>query len=156
MKRSKLPPVIVVLAALFCFAAAGCERWWPVSKDIPGIWAITQDSRHLLPDEIHNATATFDFRADGTFTATEIPAEIVFISTEKMGPLLSGSGVWQLGSVNFDYEISLSFKQFTLGKPERIPADTMLLRAERKNSVTRLHYFRDDPDLGRKVIFEKK
>ena len=155
-RKKYLRALLAILSVLAILPASSCRRWWPQSEEIPGTWTIAPETRHFLPEQTRSAAATFEFRADGTFTATEIPAEIVFVSTEKSGPLLSGSGTWQLVSQNVGYVISLSFKKFTLGKPERIPADTTVLGAEREQGVTRLHYFLDDPDLGRKVIFTPK
>jgi hypothetical protein len=145
----------LLLCALVGVFAFGCQRWWVKIEDIPGTWTISEDSRQRLAPEFQKAAGTFVFRSDKTFAATEVPAEIFYGTAEKPR-LITGTGTWDLSGSNGAQNIYLSLKTAEPPPPIRLPGDSFLLYTERKDSKVTVFYFLGDPDLGRKVIFEKR
>ena len=117
---------------------------------------MNQASRRLLPPETRNAAATFVFEGNGTFSATEVPEDLLYPPSESGPKLISGTGTWKLIYPNDRQLFDLSFKAMSLGQRGTLPYDTMILDAERENSKVTLYYFQGDPDLGRRFIFERK
>ena len=144
------------LCALLELAASGCQRNWVKPEEIPGTWTMNQASRRFLSPETQNAAATFVFEANGNFSATEVPEDLLYPPSNSGPKLVSGTGTWKLIYPNGQQLFDLSFKAMSLGQRGTLPYDTMILNVERKDSVVTLYFFQDDPDLGRKFIFTHK
>jgi hypothetical protein len=156
MRRAQLNCLLTSVAALAILSASGCRRDWVKPEEIPGTWTMNQTSRRLLSPETRNAAATFVFEANGNFSVTEVPEDLLY-PPSNIGPkLISGAGTWKLIYPNDQQLFDLSFKTMSLGLRGTLPYDTMILNVERQNSVVTLYYFQDDPDLGRRFVFEKK
>jgi hypothetical protein len=89
MSRGKL------LAGLAVAASAACGTRPITADEVLGAWRAEEVAAALSPA----SRASLVFSADGTFKATDLPAELVeFGSVAEIGPLQvrSGSGRWTL------------------------------------------------------------
>src|SRR5437879_3303112 len=101
--------------------------------------------------------------ANGTFVASEVPedmlygAEVVdrlFGPSESAERLVTRNGVWKLASREGRQLVELEFRVFRVGKRGRLPFGAQLEVSGGLSAVS-LYYFQGDPDLGRRVAFER-
>jgi hypothetical protein len=153
------------LTALLLFAAtigsvAGCGR--TVSPtELPGTWTISRNSQHLFPADFDVTSATLVFKSDGTFAASGLPQEIVLIHATGNDAIarISGSGRWVvLERLGFSDATAfmLEFKAIQGPGKYELPFSTMLFSVSKTEGIVKIYYFHDDPDLGRRVEFEKQ
>jgi hypothetical protein len=145
----------LLLCALLGVFASGCQRKWVKPEEIPGTWTISEDSRQLLEPPFQKAAGTLVFRPDKTFGATEVPEDIFYGSSDKPR-LITGTGTWGLTYLDSKQTIYLALKTAEPPPPIRLPGESFLLYAERKDSMVTLYYFIGDPDVDHKVIFVRK
>jgi hypothetical protein len=146
---------VLLLCALLGAFASGCQRKWVKSEEIPGTWSLSEDSRQLLDPGFQKAAGTLVFRPDKTFAATEVSAEIFYGSSDKPR-LITGTGTWSLTYLDSKQTIYLALKTAEPPPPTRLPGESFLLYAERKDSIVILYYFIGDPDGDPKVVFVRK
>jgi len=162
LSRLETVAVPVVLA----IAGAGCGK--PVTaRDLVGTWVITRESRTHLPAAFRESAAEIVFRADGTFSADELPGEgshstfemrPEWLSGTPNGPprLITGSGLWKLESgVDRQHWVELSFLAVRGVKSSDLPFGAQLIPA-RAGSAPILPYYEGDPDESRVIEFERR
>ena len=130
----------VLVAALLL--TIGCATQ---SSDFVGHWTLADTSRRYLPSESRSAQAQFDLRANGTFTAAQLPQ----VHIEPNGPTVtikSGSGTWRILSIAGQQIVQLTF------------ADGVGMQLEISNVFAgrpNLHYFLADPDSGQRLEYAR-
>lgn len=145
---------ILSAALMLCFGLFGCRGVTP--SDVAGTWVVKDESRKLFLTEIQQkAVAKIMLNANGTFFASEIPADILY-APEKAGVgIVSGNGVWKLIAVQSRQLIQLNFEKVTAGKLKEIPFGTQLNVSDGSAHI-RLFYFQGgDADQGRRIEFER-
>jgi hypothetical protein len=127
------------------------------SGDVTGRWVVTDQSReHLLPATQRKAAAEIDLNPNGTFAATEIPEDLLYVPPEVSDQLVTGEGVWDLVLREGRQQVILTFKTIQKGQRGRVPYETPLEVSSTGWSTTTLFYFQGDPDEGRTIEFAKK
>ncbi|HKW63420.1 MAG TPA: hypothetical protein VJN89_12805 [Candidatus Acidoferrum sp.] len=111
-------------------------------------------SRQILPAKLQKASPRLVLNADGSFTASDMPA-LFHEPGVRQAKLESGSGLWKLVGEGSNQEVQLDFHSITDWKEANLPYG-MQLDVSRGFSTTVLFYFLDDPDEGKRVEFEKK
>lgn len=157
---SKARPTALLLFAAIVASVVGCGRTVSPSE-LPGTWTISRNSQHLFPADFDVTSATLVFKSDGTFSATGLPQEVVFMHATGSDAVarINGSGRWVLlERLGFSDATGfmLEFKAIQgLGK-YKLPFSTMLFSVSKTEGIVKICYFHDDPDLGRRVEFEKQ
>jgi hypothetical protein len=149
-----------MLLATVVSALAGC-RAHVSSSEIPGTWTISRSSQRLFPPEFDVSTATLILKSDETFTGTGLPQElVVFVPTPSDAAIrINGSGRWQLlepRGLGGNTELMLEFKSIEGPGKYKLPFATMIISADKLGGGVKLFYFHDDPDLGRRIDFERQ
>jgi hypothetical protein len=149
-----------LLFAAIIASVAGCGR--TISpNELPGTWTISRSSQHLFPADFDVTSATLVFKSDGTFTASGLPQEIVLVHATGSDAVarINGSGRWvlleRLGFSDAN-GFMLEFKAIQGPAQYKIPFSTMIFSVSETEGVVKIQYFHDDPDLGRRVEFEKQ
>jgi hypothetical protein len=141
----------LVTVSLVGVALAGCRAHKP--PDFVGTWTITQHSRtdFLAKSEPH-AVAQITFHRGNTFTAAEVPDDLVHGPKDSAQRLISGEGDWHL-VIRTGYRpwLELDFTQMFNGQRSEVPSMTRLYISS--DSTPNLYYFQGDPDEGRRVEF---
>jgi hypothetical protein len=157
---SNAPLTVLLLFAAIMAGVAGCGR--TVSPgELPGIWTISRNSQHLFPQDFDVSSATLVLKSDGTFTATALPQEIVLIHAAGSDAIarINGSGRWvvleRLG-LSDATGFMLEFKAIQGPGQYTLPFSTMLFSLSKSGGIVKIYYFHDDPDLGRRVDFDKQ
>jgi hypothetical protein len=157
---SKARPTALLLFAAIVASVAGCGRTVSPSE-FPGTWTISRNSQQLFPADFDVTSATLVFKSDGTFSASGLPQEVVFIHATGSDAVarFNGSGRWVLlERLGFSDATGfmLEFQAIQgLGK-YKLPFSTMLFSVSKTEGIVKIYYFHDDPDLGRRVEFEKQ
>jgi hypothetical protein len=151
---------VILLFAEIIASVAGCGRTVAPSE-LPGTWTISHNSQHLFPQDFDVSSATLVLKSDGTFTATDLPQEIVLIHATGGDTIarINGSGRWVvLERLGFSDATGfmLEFKAIEGPGQYTLPFSTMLLSLSKSAGVVKIYYFHDDPDLGRRVDFDKQ
>jgi hypothetical protein len=149
-----------MLLATLVSAFAGC-RPHISPNEIPGTWTISRSSQRLFPPEFDVSTATLVLKSDETFTATGLPQElVVFVPTPSDAAIrINGSGRWQLlqpRTLGAGTELMLEFRAIQGPGKYKLPFATMIISGEKAGGAVKLFYFHDDPDLGRRIDFERQ
>jgi hypothetical protein len=150
----------LLLLAVIIASGAGCGR--TVSPtELPGTWTISRNSQHLFPADFDVTSATLVFKSDGTFTASGLAEELVLPPTIGSNAVacINGSGRWVLlGRNGFSDSkgFMLEFKSIQGPGKYKLPFSTMIFSVGKAEGIVTIYYFHDDPDLGRKVEFEKQ
>ncbi len=148
-----------MLLAMLIFAA-GCRT--SISPgELLGTWTINRASQHLFPPDFDVSTATLVLSPDKTFTGTGLPQELVVSVPTPVDAAIriNGSGRWELlqpRSLGAPTQLMLEFKTIQGPGKYQIPFSTMITSVEKTSGGVTLFYFHDDPDLGRRIDFEKK
>jgi len=130
--RAALPLLLLAFA---------CEREIALS-DLPGTWTLTRDSREGRPAEARARGSSLVLRANGTFTAQEIPGEIF-----DQGPgFITGNGRWLMSRRG----LRLDLLTVANGDRTKVPFSTHFRAAG-----ATLRYFVGDPDDFKTIEFEK-
>jgi hypothetical protein len=146
---SKRALIVALLPLCALAACAGVS-----ASAITGTWVVTQESRTNLPATIRTAVGTLVLHDDGSFRATEVPAEMLYDSERAGAALVSGSGSWTLDSGRYQQKLHLEFQTITEGPPATLPYGTDLAVSGGLFTVT-IGYSRGDPDQGKRVAFKK-
>lgn len=151
-------------AALIVFATliatvAGCRDNISPSE-LPGTWTISRTSQHLFSPEFDVSQAKLVLNSDETFTATGLPQELILIHATNREAVarINGSGRWKLLERNGFSNTTgfmLEFKAIQGPQTYRLPFSTMIFSVDKTGDTVKLFYFHDDPDLGRRIDFEK-
>jgi hypothetical protein len=157
---SKARLTALLLFAVIVASVAGCGRTVSPSE-LPGTWTISRNSQHLFPADFDVTSATFVFKSDGTFTASGLPQEVVLIDATGSDAVarINGSGRWVLlERLGFSDATGfmLEFKAIQGPGKYKLPFSTMLFSVSETEGIVKISYFRDDPDLGRRIEFEKQ
>lgn len=151
--------VILLLAATMATVAA-CGRLISPSE-LPGTWTISLTSQRLFPQDFDVTSATLVFKSDGSFTASGLPQELVLFHPSGRDAVarINGSGRWVLlGRNGFSDAtgLMLEFKAVQGPGTYQLPFSTMVFSAGESRGVVKIYYFQDDPDLGKRVEFERR
>jgi hypothetical protein len=137
----------ILFILLSCIAILGCAM---NNGQIVGSWILENASRSKLAENQRNAKATIRFDADGRFAAYEIPEDLLYSGGSG---LVSGEGTWRL--VQERKQIQLNFDKITDGAKDTVPYGTQLF-ISRSLLGLGLYYYQGDPDLGRRIIYNRK
>ncbi len=156
---SKARPAALLFAAIIA-SVAGCGRTISPSE-LPGTWTISRNSQYLFPADFDVTSSTLDFKSDGTFTASGLPQELVLFhpSARDAAVRINGSGRWVLlgrNGLSDATGLMLEFKALQGPGPYRLPFSTMVFSAGEVRGGVKIYYFQDDPDLGKRVEFERQ
>jgi hypothetical protein len=156
---SKARPTALLFAAIIA-SVAGCGRIISPSE-LPGTWTMGRNSQHLFPADFDVTSATLVFKSDGTFTASGLPQKIVLIQATGSDAIerINGSGRWVLlERLGFSDATGfmLEFKAIQGPGQYKLPFSTMRFSVSKTDGIVKIYYFHDDPDLGRRVEFEKQ
>jgi hypothetical protein len=149
-----------MLLATLVSAGTGCRT--SISPgELLGTWTISRTSQHLFPAEFDVSTATLVLNPDRTFTGTGLPQElVVFVPTPGDAAIrINGSGRWEVlqpRRLGAPTQLMLEFKTIQGPGKYQLPFSTMITSVEKTSGGVTLFYFHDDPDLGRRVDFEKQ
>lgn len=157
---SKTSYAVWALSATLIASATGCGANIAPSE-LPGTWTISRSSQHLFPADFDVSSATLILKSDGTFTATGLPQELVLLNARGTDAIarINGSGRWALlerngfsGSRGF----MLEFRAIQGPGTYKLPYSTMIFSVSKTGGIAKIFYFHDDPDLGRRVDFDKQ
>jgi len=141
--------------ALFVLSGAlGCNRSNVTASDLTGTWVLKEESRHVLPTALKNASGRIVLREDGTFAASDMPG--LLYGDQRRIDLDAGTGAWKLVAREGGQEIQLNFHTITAGSTQlQVPYGTQIMVSKPWSTVT-LEYYIGDQDQGLGVEFEKK
>ena len=140
-------PLLVTLAA--------CQGREVAGGELPGTWTLAAEARESLPEPARSAPATLTLAPDGTFQASGIPGEVLYILPPAREGLVDGSGTWRLTRNDGAQAVRLTFEVITRGGEGGVPHGTSLgILASSRD--TRLFYFKGDPDEFNRIFFEKR
>jgi hypothetical protein len=141
-------------------SALGCRSVRVDPGDLVGTWSVSAASRAAFSSSFPKvdfpvtSAMTLELRADGSFTASELPGELVHVAHPDRADLVSGSGGWKLVLEHGEPKVQLVFTRFD-GKQGNVPYGTWLsISAQR--SGTYLFFYHGDADAGPRIKFEKK
>jgi len=143
--RAAIGTFVLVSAA----ALGGCILRFD-THDVVGRWVLTRDSRRLFKEGLAGINPSIEFASAGTFSATDIPAELV--GSEPDSAIASGHGTWTLGTRRIDADLRLHFVSVN-GVPREYGL-VLSMRGVTNNPV--LTYFRGDPDSAVMIEFERE
>jgi hypothetical protein len=157
---SKPRRAVWMLFAMLIAAAASCRNNIS-SSELPGTWTMNRNSQHLFPVEFDVSSTTLVLKADENFTATHLSQEVVvFVPTASdIATPINGSGRWKLlqpRSLGGGTQLMLEFKAIQGPGTYKLPFSTMIFSVDKTAGAVKLFYFHDDPDLGRRIDFEKQ
>lgn len=133
----------------------GCRSVDVTANDLGGTWTMTNASRPNLPVALQKASPRLVLDASGTFAALELPGGILYPPPEGSNRLVSGNGVWKLGSRDGAQELLLEFHKIEDLRKDDKYFNTRRIRPEKAGAATILFYYEGDPDAGRRVDFER-
>ncbi len=159
------------IALFLLLGVQGCTDVRP--SDITGTWILANDSRRYLLPAQQKAAAKIVLNADGTFTASDIPDDLLYDPTEFVNPppqgwggerplpppagssrLVTGSGFWRLDSREGGQWVQLDFHVITEGGRSGVPYGTGLYILRWWSKVS-LVYWQGDPDNAPGIKYEK-
>jgi hypothetical protein len=141
----------LVAVSLVSIALAGCRAHKP--PDFVGTWTITEQSRtNFLAKSQQKAAAKITFHTGSTFTATEVPDDLLYGPKNAAQRLISGEGNWHL-VIRAGYRpwLQLDFTHIFAGQRNEGPYRTQVYMSS--DSTPSLYYFQGDPDGARRVEF---
>ncbi len=159
-RNSSKARLTALLFAAIIASVAGCGRTISPSE-LPGTWTISRNSQHLFPADFDVTSATVVFKSDGTFTASGLREDLVLLhpTGSNAAARINGSGRWALlGRNGFSDAtgLMLEFKALQGPGQYKLPFSTMVFCVGEAQGVVKIYYFQDDPDLGKRVEFEKQ
>lgn len=157
---TRLTFLITILLVVVSF---GCGLFRQLkSGEVTGTWILTDASRQYLANASRGGVSMIALKPGGSFTATEIPGQLLYGPPDApppwqrgWSPLVSGTGVWELTSAEGRQKVELEFREITLGQLGELPHGTEL-GIYTSGSAPVLYYFLGDPDSARRIWFEKK
>ena len=144
--------MIILLSGICTF---GCNRAKVTTGELAGTWVLTDASRIHLPRDFQKASSKITLEANGSFVATELPGEILYVTPERRDRLVSGRGIWKVNSQGGAQQVKLEFHEIAEAREDAVPFTTEL-RVSRAGSVPVLFYYHGDEDVGLRVKFEKR
>lgn len=152
LRMRELLSFVLAIASAVC----GCRSTNVDANELVGAWKMAAVSRSnfLMPSQ-RSATAAIELRADGTFSASAVPADLLYVAREARESLVTGGGAWKLIRSNGSARVQLEFRSIDSDGAKRdVPYVTyMEVMRDRANIV--LSYPRGDPDEGNWVMFDK-
>jgi hypothetical protein len=152
---SRRPIKFLTVAVLLCLALQGCAA--TNSSDLTGTWTVKDESRHrFLSSAQQKGAAKITLNANGSFAASEVPADLMYGPPAPADGIVTGSGTWKLLSRDGRQQIQLNFEAITTGQRGEVPYGTQL-NVSRGWSSLDLFYVQDgDADQGKRIEFGKK
>lgn len=144
----------VWIAVLPLLILAACAEVAP--EAVAGTWVLSQSSRSaVLPPAQQKTPAEITLKADGTFSAREVPASLLYDPQGIGDQVVTGTGTWKLRPQDGEQQVRLSFEAISAGQRGGVPYETQLNIAKGWSAIT-LYYFQGDADQAHRVEFEKK
>jgi hypothetical protein len=138
---------------LLLFGTYGCDDTKVAVVQLNGAWVLNEESRQRIGIS-QKAIANITLDEKGTFAASELPGEELYIEPQDQTRLISGTGVWRLISENGKQLVKLEFRTISDAKKSDVPFGTQLW-VSNANSDTVLFYYHGDIDEGARVKFVK-
>jgi hypothetical protein len=147
---------VSISSALVCLiAVVGCGGLDQTANDFVGSWAVTKDSRSVLPVESRQADGKLTLAKNGEFVSYGVPGELLYSMPGMNAAIpVSGVGTWRLGKVDNNAAILLTFRSIDGATEYKVPNGTQLL-IDNLGRQTVLYFFLGDPDGGKRVDFRK-
>ena len=147
--KVQMPLIAVGLMALGCVAA-------PDKTAIVGRWTADVGSNSSPASSSARSRTGVEFFENGTFGATSVSGEI--LSKEQPWPkkLITGSGVWDLGSPDSGSPINLTFQAVSDPAWTALPVLSQLFPEKQIFEPPQLMFFRGDPDNREGIRFVKE
>lgn len=139
---------------LLLLGALTCSKATVNPTDLIGTWVVTDESRKRLPPAFQKAAVKIGLDANGGFFASQLPGEVLYATPEGIARLVTGSGVWKLGSREGETEVQLEFRTIEGASPNDVPFVTRLHVSVDRAPI--LFYYGGDPDEGVRIKFERK
>ena len=159
-----LPLTPLVAIAVFCISSYLLLDWSlsgppspagkPDNQDIIGVWQMSEVSLESVRAAGYQPSApTIEFRADGTFTMTDIP-DIVMNSWEPRDRLYSGTGTWttRRDTVNDEWDVEIRMAGFTGAQI----GGAVSFKLYGQAPPYKIYRWAGDPDNGRMWVFERR
>ena len=112
--------------------------------------------QRLLPAAQQKAAAKIVLDANGTFTAVEVPEDLLYGPPEVADRLVTGNGDWKLVSREGRQQVQLEFNTIREGQRGNLPYGTMLNVSQGWSATTLFYFQGGDADQGRRIEFERK
>jgi len=142
--------------ALLCVVSlVGCNGKEPTENDMLGTWAVTDESRSILPAESRQVRAKLTLKRNGEFVSDGVPPELLYSMPGMASAApVSGTGTWKLGKVDGELALLLTYRAIDGPTEFKVPNGTRLLMDTHPDE-TELYFFLGDPDQGKRVDFRK-
>lgn len=131
----------------------GCDDTKVTVVQLSGAWVLNEESRQRIGIS-QKAIANITLDEKGTFAASELPGEVLYVRPQDQTRLISGTGVWKLASEKGSQLVRLEFRTISGAKDSDVPFDTQLWISN-SSSDTVLFYYHGDIDEGTRVKFVK-
>jgi hypothetical protein len=92
---------------------------------------------------------------NGSFSASEVPDDLLYGPPAAADGLVTGGGTWKLVSREGKQQVQLDFSAIAIGRRGGVPYETYL-DISKGWSATSLFYFQGDPDEGLRIEFEQR
>src|SRR5690349_19406294 len=87
------------IASIFCIICMSCANGTKVtSNDLLGTWVLAESSRPDLRPSFQEASSRIVLNANGDFSATQLPGDLLYVPPEKRVRLITGTGSWKLST----------------------------------------------------------
>jgi len=124
------------------------------TSELAGTWVVTEQTRQdILPASEQSSVTRIVLESNGTFSAYDLPGELLYAPPKFTGHLVSGSGTWKLEQLEGRHRVLLKFHTIETGELSYL-YDAPLTVSKGLSGI-RLYFFQGDPDEGRRVELEK-